>query len=294
MVKKVKNIGINRVVGTSTSVGIGYIYLPQDVDRDIYVQSCYNTGTVSLINDNSQFFHKVPIGKIAIQFIEFPKDYTELGTPVSYIYHPTKNKPIIVDVYTFDTEITDIQEHQYAFTKKFGENIVEISADGKNGTINLSIDAQESEEQGQINIKVSNINKTGQLNVEVFGDAEIIATSKVKLKSYTDTDILAVENMNLKTSQILDIFAKKIAKIRPIDQLILGAEDQSLVLGDILQEFLDKFIDQVSNITTSTMIGTQPIINKVQVTNLKKETSDVLSKYGFIKNNKTEIEEETI
>jgi len=288
-----KTIGIQAIPGGSTSTGIGYVYLSQDVDRDLYVKNCFSTNTVTLITENREIYPKTPIGKLAIQFIDFPNNFQELGSPVSFIIHPTKKKPIITDVYDFSSVASDIGEFQYSFRKTFGENIVNISADAKSGSINMLVDAENSD-QGKLNITISNVDKTGQLNIEIFGDGNIMATSTINLRSFTDTNILAGGNMNLRTSQIFDIFASQIAQIRPVEKFILGLENEAMVLGNILQTFLDTFIDEVAAITTATMIGTQPIINAAQVTALKQQTVNILSQYGFLKNNENEIEDEEL
>ena len=57
------------------SVGIGYIIVPPDVDRQKYIDTCYAKETVSMYLDFGGFsVNNVRISVDALNLIEFPKE----------------------------------------------------------------------------------------------------------------------------------------------------------------------------------------------------------------------------
>lgn len=80
----------------------------------------------------------------------------------------------------------------------------------------------------------------------------------------------------------VDVGSASVAVQAPSITLSNGGATQNAVLGNALQTVLNAFIDQVATITTSTAIGTQPILNAAAVLSLKSQVNSIISSVNFI------------
>ena len=64
------------------------------------------------------------------------------------------------------------------------------------------------------------------------------------------------------------------------ESVTIGSGDEPLILGDSMSDLWDDFVTEVSNILTTTAIGTQPILNKALILKYRGKLKDVLSKYS--------------
>ncbi len=239
MIRKLSNKGIN---SNRKNSGVGYVILPRDLDRESYIKTCYRTGTVTLfIEDGFDITNRVRIGKIAIQLIEFPNKVGELGSPVVWVNYPGQEEPIITEVLFNQQEGLDIQEGSFLLKKeKSGsDSQVFMSRDGK-----MMISVRSDYDETFIDIRSLGKDNTGAVNISSNGTVNVISDNEVNVVS-------------------------KLIKHND------GTEP--MVLGDTLAEFLTNFVDQVGAITVATSIGAQPIINKVQVLELKNSIEAIKS-----------------
>ena len=73
-------------------VGFGYITIPYDVDRDLYIKTCYRKERVAIqLDDGGGIIRNCYVGKTAMQNIEFPENFDKLGSGVFFIV-PKFNK----------------------------------------------------------------------------------------------------------------------------------------------------------------------------------------------------------
>ena len=154
------------------------------------------------------------------------------------------------------------------FIKNSKELLLEVrdEIDDPENLINFT--TQISVQNGNFNFKIIQINADGS---EVTEGATILNYTKGTGLSFTDE----FNNQVITNKDEVIVNSKKFS---------LNSGAQAMVLGNILKTLLDDFITAVSEITTTTMLGAQPIINIEQVIALKERTEQILSKLGFLDN----------
>jgi hypothetical protein len=273
LIKKVKNIGLNSV-GKRNANGIAYVFLPRDADREAYIANCFNTSTVSLVTENGEYFHKVPIGKLAIQMIDFPLSVNQTGSPVLWSNVPIHNQIIVTDVFEFKNQFQSLEESQFKITKRLNNNVAGISLRGKAGQILMSASG-ESEGSGQMEINLSNFFQTALFKMFVQGEILLKSTASFFVNSFNAFKLSVLNGNNEAVSRI-EATLNNIT----IDSETIQHSDgkEPMVLGDTLEALLEDFITAVSNITVTTSLGVSPIINKAQVEALKQRVEAIKSK----------------
>lgn len=239
-------IGMNQ---NRDTVSLWRIYMPSDVDREVYIKTCFLTGTVTLINENGEIVHRVKIGKLAIQTIKFPLDLKSFGSEVICLTAPYSGKLYVTDVYTSSTEFGDQGEDQYRLYKSTDDGFAEVRIDGK-GNIFLSVDG---EGESNITISVANKDRTGKLNVNVNGDILVQNDGTTTLKS---------------TNQVL-IDSPKI---------YLNDSEEPILLGKKTVQLLSDLLDQL-NIESA---GPYPLLGNSKYAEIKQGLEDLKSTKSFV------------
>lgn len=180
-------------------ISIWRVYMPIDVDREVYIRTCYATGRVTLINENAEVKHKIKVGKLALQVIDFPDDINSFGSEVICVTAPYSGELYVVDVYASSKEMNDQEENQYRLFKK-GVGFAEVSIDGK-GNILLTVD---SENESNITLSVCNKSKTGKLKLQSDGDVIIDAPKIVHGEGAEEPILLGAKTVDL-LNELLDV-----------------------------------------------------------------------------------------
>lgn len=161
------------------SVSEWYVALPKNQDRGEYVHKCFLSGTVSLINSNGEYQHRVKIDKTAIQTVVFPPDAKTLGSLVLCLSAPYSGQLYVVGVFGTTTEWNDQTESTYRFFKAAG-GTAELSVDGA-GKISLSVDSED--DTSEVTVSVTSKNQAGKLKLLVNGDTLLQASGETQLIS---------------------------------------------------------------------------------------------------------------
>ena len=269
-------IGKGGIYQNRDSMSLWRVYLPTDIDREKYVQTCYLTGTVSLVNDNAEIKHRVKIGQLALQLVTFPKKKEQLGSEVICITAPYSGILYVVDVYNSSQEFTDQKEFQYRLTKSDGDiGFAELKVDGR-GRILLSVDGKD--DQAEITLAITSKNKQGRLNVNVNGDilvqnegtTSLISNSNVSVK-VNDGKVGGVESsVNIKKDEVKVITAGKI---------YLNESEEPVLLGAKTVQFLSDLLDQLGQESA----GPYPLLGNSFYLQLKQSLEDLKSTISFVK-----------
>jgi hypothetical protein len=272
-----KGIGMTGLEGFKYSVGIGYVMLPSDLDRDKYIADCYKNSYISIGLDDGGFLNRVPVSPEVLNFIEFPAETNQMGTPVVYVTDDLYQQPYIVSRFMRKDELGDNKESAFKFRRKVDDSYVEVSGSVQQRTLNLFLDTGDAD--GSINVKLFSKNKNSKLSFDVQGDVDVVSSGQVSTTTHSKAIIETIDNKSDDSARFEQsstenkLFNKKI---------IINDGQDPLVLGNELKEFLGNFIDRVSEITVVTALGTQPIINKAQVLLLKENLNKILSTVAFI------------
>ncbi len=249
--------------------GVAYITVPENVDRDQYILDCFMTGTVSITSEAGGVINNIAISKSCLQQIEFPENEA-FGSSVVYVLDEFNNKQIVVGVLQSEEENSNNEENEYVIKRRFKNSICEIRLNPNDEAISILI----SGDSPVIFIK----NSKGIIEIESSVKKETYNTSYERCELSKQT---LVGNLN-KYSRIVQSDTEILVEI---DKFVLTKEEEAFAQGNILKDFLDKFIETVGNSTVFTSIGEQPLVNKVDILKLKEETKNILSKYFFMKKN---------
>ena len=282
---------------------IWWVYLPSDADRDVYINSCFRTGTVTLINNNNEIVHKVPVGKMMINFIDFPPRIledgvqTKVGSPVLCLIIPRHEVPFVIDIYNADDEFEHIiEENQWRVFKKEGENSAEITLKGKDGKIILTVDSDQTD-GGQVLLNITNSDETAKLGITVNGEIDIVNTGTTKVTSSKSVEIVIDDgnedgdktslkyeatvgltytdefgNQLTVTDGKWDIVPNPDADTPTIN---LGSGAEKIILGDAWAQFMNDFITEVAASTVASTGG--PLLNSVQISAFITQLNGLLS-----------------
>jgi hypothetical protein len=130
-----RHIGIR---GHRYGVGTGYIIIPNDVDRDLYVTKSLRTCKVGILTENNEVVWGVRISKRHLQEIEFPEKSTEIGSAVLFVTLHKKNKPVIVCPLLKEDESYMIEENEFLIEKIVEDGLIQISGNALTGQLVLS------------------------------------------------------------------------------------------------------------------------------------------------------------
>jgi len=274
------SIGTTPIGGENFPSGIGYIVLPPDIDREEYIALCYRSKSVSIRIEDGAFYKRVSIPEYLMSYIDFPEKKGEIGSPVYYISNPVRNQLYIVSVYSADSEnISDLSEKEFKIKRTFQGNQVEISGSPKQNYLGLKVDSQEG--SGQLYLKVISKDNSGKLLLEVSGDLELISNSKTTLKSLGSTEIVTYDPGD--KEKFTSIRQSEKQTDVTSEKVVINDGDEPFLLGKKWKAFMKDLITEISNITTTTALGTQPVINKAQLLQYIQKLDDNLSQEAYLK-----------
>lgn len=303
----------NNLVGTEinpSSSGVGYIVIPSNIDRKIYIKSVFKNNAVMMRTEDGNLMRNVSVDNDVLQRLVFPLNDNSVGSTVVWINIPKYNNRVIVgmiDVLSAASRI--INEFQYKIEEVSENGVVSALFDANTSELNLTSISRKKGLKSKINVTVSNPDADAELNVYISGTANIKASKSVNLISnealqFTVSDAdkkqlfgfiyksgvgLTVTdeygNEIVTDKNVVSLFSKSGSKFIDMnkDFLELGTKNETkelAVLGDTLVNFIDDFIDIIKSGKTNTSIGPQPFMvdTQLKLTKLKKRTKDLLSK----------------
>lgn len=171
-------------------IGTGYIVIPCDIDRDVYIEECYRKERVAVqMDDGMGILKNCFISQSAMQSVRFPESYKELGSLVVFIFDKFKSQPIILDVVSKRNETQLLQENSFkrVVTSKTGS--VSIEGKAKDGNLFVNVES-DFENSGNIFINLRSKNNTSKFNVNCFGDINIYSEGDTSLETLKTAKII--------------------------------------------------------------------------------------------------------
>jgi hypothetical protein len=263
------------IEGHNWGVGVGYVKIPSDLERDRYVGLCYRTNTICIGTDDGGFFPRVPCNPELLNHIEFPKSSDEVGSAVLYINEPIKNQLFVITRLEKNNILSDGKEGYYKIQKRWKEGEAELILSGKEGFAGITVN--KPNEGGKLLLRSSG-GVESSLELESEGDLEIKG-KKIIFNTWNETRI---ETQCEEDKKIVSFVQNGQENRFEGDKFIIGQGCERMVLGEKLKSFLDDFIDEISKITVTTALGVQPILNISQIFLFKNRTAEILSQIGYI------------
>ena len=255
------------------------IILPEDVDRNDYVNDRLTRGVVDLFSQRTGVIRNVRVGMTCLPYIKFPRTPNEMGSEVTYTQLAGSNEFLVTDVLKEAEDIPDIRED----SDMLGDRDCTISIDVKNRVISIFGKQIKTSMTGAGAVDAISIPDGDMIRTAMNHAITVMSSFMITLiKSETDKLTLRIDDTGL---YYLDYNGNKINidenKLELIGNKLvtIGDGNEVAMLGNVTKQLLSDFIDQVSAITTITAIGTMPIINKAQVEALKKNLDNILSTY---------------
>lgn len=187
--------------GEQWLVGVGYISLPNDIDRDVYLKECYLNCRVSIKMEDGSVINRVPIDLDVLNFIDFPLKSNELGTAVVFITEQKHKQPIIIARVPKSDELGDGREKSFQIRRKFSDKIINIDGDALSGT--LSINVAGGDKVGVLNIGIDNDNDDCLFNIEVSGNIDIKTTNSTLIQNHEQFKSVVAEEEEVEKPSVI-------------------------------------------------------------------------------------------
>ena len=281
-----RQISVRGIGGIRNSVGTGYISVPQDVDRDLYVEDCFRNGYVAVQTDFGEFLDRVAIDKTSLKDIDFPIDSEHLGSFVVWVSIPKHKIPVVIGVLMKNDELWDVTENQFQLRKEINGTVVEINGDADQGVVSINVAGGES--NGVLNITVNNKDSAGKINLIVDGELNIQSGNKIAVLARNEILLKIKDSINSPDKETIisykngtgfsykDEFDNEVTV--EDQQLTVKSPKTNLGNGDYsLKDLFYDIISEVSKSTVQTQMGIQPLLNKVQIEALKTSVDKIFN-----------------
>lgn len=224
--------------GLRKSINTGYIIIPEDVDRDQFIEQCLRIKRFSvLVEGGGGVMHNCYITKSALRDIHFPGENETLGCGVVFFSDPFSGKQVITGVVEKDDDTEMDKQEVVTWKKTKDDNYAILSVDG-NGRITLDVIG--TSKSGEISINVRNNDYSGALNIHVKGNVNIYTEGDTNIKAVDgDVNVTTNQDMNFNVSSNVNVQSKK---------LIVHNGEEAMVRGDKLQTEIDKSNDTLKTI----------------------------------------------
>ena len=161
-------IGIWKVDNNIGNAGVGFVVIPENANVDAYIQDCYRTNTLTIWGGRGYgYFSDIHVDEQVMQQIKFPENPEEYnrGSAVVWIKDDNSQLPVVIASIRSQEDFFPQQPNQYQIKKNIDDKrTVELLMDANTASIILNI-VGDSEESGDLNIKVTSDNKDSVINV---------------------------------------------------------------------------------------------------------------------------------
>ena len=260
------------VKGKKQFIGKGYVYLPAGLTKEIYIQKCLNSKTISLLTPR-ETLHQVRISQHMINDLIFPDVNTEVGSQIIVVGDSVTGEMYGIGiVQPSNQQISTIQNKQFSIKKETENHVIEILGDGKEGNLILNVSAKLSGLKNKLKLNVTNGDNEGELDVVVAGKINIESDNinifpNKKLVITIDKTVIVYENG--KGFSYKDEFE---------NEFIIDGDGKFTIKnkGYSMMDLFNDIIDEVSKSTVATSLGTQPLLNATQIQSLKQNVQKLL------------------
>ena len=282
------NRGAKTTIGQS---GVGFIVIPDDNNREGYINDCYRTMSVTMNGGYGYgYISNVKILGDVLQQIKFPLKSTDRGTPVFWIRENFSNRPIIIGVIPEGNYTNLLTEGQGRYVQQVGERVVEIFEDATNGVLNISV-VSDAEHPANVRIKASSGTPESVLTVESDGMVRVSGNRvessaredfKVVLKNSVDDEVINIEG----NKEGINVIAQDLTvnvdcgeiNLKTSNELNLDSGKEPMVLGETLKGILEDILKAIQAMTFTTAVGPSSIpVNVADFASIQAKLKNILS-----------------
>ena len=268
----------------------GYIFLPypaQKMDlnsqdgidyRTAIINQCKRKKTVSVVFDNGSYANNCPISLQALQDVEWPAKFGQVGSPVLCHVTGLHKKPMIFAVFGKQDDVVFDKEGDKKLSSIFVDSHAEIGVKGTTGEIFLNVDSAEAT-GGNLWINITNKSATGKMNIRVKGTSDIYTSGVCSILSDTQVQTIVTDTENKITGTVsvtkdgtIDITAVNEAGTTELKQTVNGF---TLVrAGSGLKNTLKNVLNELIKFKTVSP-GGEGLTDPSTITNLQTYLKDL-------------------
>ncbi len=292
-------LGIKGIKG-NLYAGVGFVIIPENVDRAEYIEDVYSSGRLSVYGGYGHSnFYDILIDRENLQRIKFPTKVGDFGSPVVWLNIPKHNEPIVISVLKYDEDFFELSENRRRDTLTDNGNIVDLDLDAKKGVITIS--GNGVTKKSVLNIDLNSRDDDSVLKVRINGEILMRSSDRfvqisekkieqavsdvrgiVKARSKMENDVDSGVSYIYEDSNGNRISADKDSVTIKADtskKINLGGGSDPIVLGNALKEILEEFDDALSMMTVPTAFGPSGTrLNGVQFKQVRNRFDEFLSK----------------
>lgn len=285
-------LGIQSLDTGIGSAGVGFVVVPEEVDRNQYIRDCYRTNTVTINGGKGYgYFSGVNVDVNVMQNIEFPVDKDNRGTPVVWVKDAISQLPVIVATLRKQNGYYSLDQNQRRIYVGNGDRGIEIMLDGNNSSLQISM-VGDSEEYSEFNINLSSSKKNSVFNL--FSDSEINVTAEKNL------NIVSNDNLDIKITKkgeekvtitcndkgwlYKDEFNNELEIKKgeiniKSDKINHNDGNEPMVLGDTLANILNDLLSAIEKITVISPTGETSVpVNVAEFVSIQSKINTIKSK----------------
>ncbi len=180
-------------------IGYGYVVIPKDVDREVYINNCYGLGSCVLFVEDIGFLTDVKIGGSIINLIEFPDTPDGFGSILAYMKTPRYRNYLAFEIVKSSDKSYAINEYEFSLGKDKGSIRAFISGNSNKGALLMGV----SGGKAKMGISLVNSSKDAALDIMVSGKItqDSISSSCRSQEGQEYLDDVSID-LKVKTSEI--------------------------------------------------------------------------------------------
>lgn len=296
-------------LGSDMVAQIAWIVVPNDVDRDAYAQTFYQTGILSVASDGGEFFTKVSVPKHLISEIVIPYSKLEKGNAVLIITpekYPTAK--FITAVLPYNNTLDGVLEENCMYERReAGDNVIEVVGNANNASYQININSPNH--TGEFSITLKTQKNSIQIDANADGELSFVSTNSiVKYAQNAIKSVIVKDNKNVSefcleqnkiTARKIDSEGKELssfllkddeATLKVDDKVVavtksgvsVGKEKSKLesgVLGDTLIQLLNTLCQTLSVLKTDPASGVILPSDTALILQIQAQLSTALAKF---------------
>ena len=254
MIMKVRGVTGIPVPNGDHMVEIGYVILPEKVNRANFVDTCNATSRVSVVIDRSgSVIHNCLVVDQVYQDLKIPETTSEVGTPVLLLKTIYNEKPIVVG--TMRPTNSDRVYEENVVEKVFGDSngVIIARASLNDGSLLVNVNGLG---ERKLNIVVNGEEGSG-IEVNTNGDIVEIANGKVSVKSFNQVEATVIDADNDTSSTV--VIDKENITLDPSKKMNVKGGKEPIPLGDTLKEILQSINDNIDTLKQAWSTGNNAV-----------------------------------
>ena len=270
--------GINPIEGNNYSFITGRIYLSIR-DRDSYIKRALLFREVDIITDTNAIIYGVKLSDSIMNDVRFPitGKVGDLGSKLGCESHPITKRYYATSIFSSSDEVgSTIKENTFRFRKFNEKTLVDVVGSGDDGSFDINVNS--GDKPGNSSFRFNNLNKDFVYELYVQGFLNLVSEKEINLTANQTLNVKIQDIKNKKDVNLkMDVNGFTYSDTKGTELNVdnkgkFSIKNSSYSLKDLFSDL----ISECSNITTTTAIGVQPVLNKVQFETLKQKITTLL------------------